>query len=82
MWPALDHLHPGLVRDWGSDRLVIGAPACGSWVAACPDGAGGWTVTAHGPREIWTEIQEAAARWQAAGSPASYRLHLEHDEDQ
>ncbi|MFD9516166.1 methyltransferase domain-containing protein [Streptomyces sp. NPDC059979] len=85
MWLALDHLHPGLVRDWSADHLVIGAPACGSWVIAGPDGAdgaGGWTVTAHGPRGIWTEIQETAARWQAAGSPASYRLHLEPDEDQ
>ncbi|UXX97367.1 hypothetical protein N7U49_46995 [Streptomyces sp. AD2-2] len=29
-WLALDHLCPGLVRNWGADQLVIGAPGCGS----------------------------------------------------
>ncbi|OEJ35128.1 hypothetical protein [Streptomyces subrutilus] len=71
-----------LVRNWAAADLVIGAPACGSWVTARPDGAGGWTVTACGPREIRAEIQDTATRWRAAGSPASYRLHLEPDGDQ
>ncbi|MFG2483386.1 protein-L-isoaspartate O-methyltransferase [Streptomyces virginiae] len=79
MWLALDHLHPGLVRNWAADDLVLGAPACGSWMTARPDGTGGWTVTACGPRDIWQEIQDTAARWQHAGSPSSYRLHLEPD---
>ncbi|MGW7439857.1 methyltransferase domain-containing protein [Streptomyces sp. NPDC054849] len=77
MWLALDHLYPGLVRKWDADHLVIGAPVCGSWVTARPGGAGAWTVAASGPREIWAEIQDTAARWQAVGSPASYRLRFE-----
>ncbi|MFF4392992.1 protein-L-isoaspartate O-methyltransferase [Streptomyces sp. NPDC001552] len=79
MWLALDHLHPGLVRNWAADHLVIGAPDCGSWVTARPDDTGRWAVTVCGPRDIWTEIQDTATRWQDAGSPASYRLHLEPD---
>ncbi|MEU9716199.1 methyltransferase domain-containing protein [Streptomyces sp. NPDC047976] len=26
LWLAVDHLHPGLVRNWAADHLVIGAP--------------------------------------------------------
>ncbi|MFJ8011084.1 methyltransferase domain-containing protein [Streptomyces sp. NPDC096339] len=79
MWLALDHLYPGLVRNWAADHLVIGAPDCGSWVAARPDDTGTWSVTVCGPRDIWAEVQDTATRWQAAGSPSSYRLHLESD---
>ncbi|GLW02562.1 hypothetical protein Slala05_61920 [Streptomyces lavendulae subsp. lavendulae] len=79
LWLALDHLHPGLVRNWAADHLVIGAPDCGSWVTARPDDSGTWTVIVCGPRDIWAEIQDTATRWQAAGSPSSYRLHLEPD---
>ncbi|MFE9468651.1 protein-L-isoaspartate O-methyltransferase [Streptomyces virginiae] len=79
MWLALDHLHPGLVRNWAADHLVIGAPDCGSWATARPDDTGTWAVTVCGPRDIWAEIQDTAARWQAAGSPSSYQLHLEPD---
>ncbi|MFB7255112.1 protein-L-isoaspartate O-methyltransferase family protein [Streptomyces nojiriensis] len=77
MWLALDHLHPGLVRNWAADHLVIGAPDCGSWVTARPGTAATWAVTVCGPRDIWSEIQDTAARWRAAGSPSSYRLHLD-----
>ncbi|MDX6761153.1 methyltransferase, partial [Streptomyces sp. F8] len=79
LWLALDHLRPGLARNRAADHLVIGAPGCGSWVTARPDGSGRWVVTSCGPRDIWAEIQDVAARWQAAGSPSSYRLHLEPD---
>ncbi|WP_261993349.1 protein-L-isoaspartate O-methyltransferase [Streptomyces sp. 3211.6] len=57
LWLALDHLHPGLVRNWAADHLVIGAPDCGSWVTARPDDSGTWTVTVCGPRDIWAEIR-------------------------
>ncbi|MCX4821342.1 protein-L-isoaspartate O-methyltransferase [Streptomyces sp. NBC_01142] len=79
MWLALDHLHPGLVRNWAADHLVIGAPACGSWLTVRPDRSGGWAFTAAGPRGIRDEIQDTAARWQAAGEPETYRLHLASD---
>ncbi|MFJ6934596.1 50S ribosomal protein L11 methyltransferase [Streptomyces sp. NPDC101132] len=79
LWLALDHLHPGLVRNWAADHLVIGAPDCGSWVTARPGGSGPWTVTGCGPRDIWAEIQDTATRWQAAGSPSSYQLHRDPD---
>ncbi|AXE75727.1 transposase [Streptomyces atratus] len=28
-----------------------------------------WNVTTHGPRDIWNELQDLAARWRAAGGP-------------
>ncbi|MEV6684726.1 methyltransferase [Streptomyces sp. NPDC051130] len=79
MWLALEHLRPGLVRNWGAGHLMVGAPGCGSWMTARPDGHGSWIVTTNGPRHIWDEIQQVAARWRAAGSPASYRLHIDAD---
>lgn len=81
-WLALNFLHPGLVRKGGTDDLVIGAPACGSWVTARPGSTGGWEVTSAGPRDIWEEIQHTAARWQAAGGPTTYRLHFDGDGQQ
>ncbi|MEU9087459.1 methyltransferase domain-containing protein [Streptomyces sp. NPDC048357] len=78
-WLACNFLNPGLVRNGGAEHLVIGAPACGSWVAARPDSTDGWEVASAGPRDIWEEIQHAAALWTAAGSPGSYRLHFGAD---
>ncbi|MGA5266246.1 GFA family protein [Streptomyces lydicamycinicus] len=78
-WLALDALHPGLVQHRGVDDLVIGAPGCGSWMAASPDGSGAYAVTAAGPRNIWTEIHQTALRWRDAGEPEVYRLDLEPD---
>ncbi|MDD9381118.1 protein-L-isoaspartate O-methyltransferase [Streptomyces sp. ZAF1911] len=78
-WLAYDALHPGAVRRAGVEHLVLGAPACGSWMTAEPAPDGAWTVRSHGPRDIWGEIQDAASRWRAAGSPASYRIHLAPD---
>lgn len=77
LWLAVAALRPGLVRNWGADHLMIGAPACGSWLTVRPGAAGTWTMTACGPRDIWDEIQTVAARWRAAGSPTSYRLCLD-----
>ncbi|MEU8434133.1 protein-L-isoaspartate O-methyltransferase [Streptomyces sp. NPDC029216] len=80
MWLALDHLRPGLVRDFGAadDELTIGAPGCGSWMRARRStGPGGREVTSRGPRDIWAEIHDVAARWRAAGSPAAYRLEFD-----
>lgn len=79
LWLALDALYPGLVRHFGHQDLAIGAPRCGSWMRARPDGTGSWEVTASGPRDIWEELQDVAARWRAAGRPAAYRLHLDAD---
>lgn len=76
LWLALQFLCPGLVRNWSADDLMIGAPACGSWLTARPDPADGWTLTTHGPRDIWHEIQHVAARWRAAGQPDAYRLEF------
>lgn len=36
-------------------------------------------MTGCGPRDIWQEIQDTAARWNKAGSPSAYRLHLDPD---
>jgi protein-L-isoaspartate O-methyltransferase len=76
LWLALQFEFPGLVRNWGADHLMIGAPACGSWLTARPDPAGGWLLAARGPRDIWDEIQQIAARWRAAGQPELYRLEF------
>ncbi|WP_063795877.1 methyltransferase domain-containing protein [Streptacidiphilus griseoplanus] len=76
LWLAVDHLRGGLVRDFTADALVIGAPVCGSWLRVTPDGHRRWTVTASGRRDIWTEIQDVAARWRAAGEPSTYRLSI------
>jgi hypothetical protein len=82
LWLALDFLYPGLVRNWGAEHLMIGAPACGSWLTASPEAAGGWTLAAHGPRDIWEEIQSVTTRWRAAGEPSIYRLHLDDGHQQ
>ncbi|MFI5986843.1 methyltransferase domain-containing protein [Streptomyces sp. NPDC051555] len=83
-WLALNFLNPGLVRNGGAEDLVIGAPACGSWVAARPDSTatGSWEVASAGPRDIWEEIQHTASRWAAAGSPGAYRLDFAADGQQ
>ncbi|MFG3026649.1 protein-L-isoaspartate O-methyltransferase [Streptomyces sp. NPDC048254] len=79
MWLALDHLYPGLVRAFGAPGLRIGSPACGSWIRVSPDGPGTSTITASGPRPIWEEIQQTAARWKAAGEPSAYGLEFDAD---
>ncbi|GGZ93038.1 protein-L-isoaspartate O-methyltransferase family protein [Streptomyces bluensis] len=78
-WLALDHLRPGLVRNFGAEHLQIGAPECGSWVRMSPNGDGMCSVTAFGPRAIWHEIEQIAARWQAAGEPDAYRIEFYAD---
>ncbi|WND40744.1 protein-L-isoaspartate O-methyltransferase (plasmid) [Streptomyces sp. BB1-1-1] len=82
MWLALDHLHPGLVRNFGADDLTIGAPECGSWMRARPVGHRRWEVTVDGPRDIWAEIHDVAERWRAAGSPDRFRLVFDEDNGQ
>ncbi|MGW0712095.1 hypothetical protein ACWD4G_40145 [Streptomyces sp. NPDC002643] len=79
MWLALDHLHPGLVRDFGAEQLRIGAPECGSWVRVDLDGDGTCSVTQCGPRAIWPEIEETVEWWRAAGEPSSYRIEFDAD---
>ncbi|MEV6081528.1 hypothetical protein AB0L80_41560 [Streptomyces sp. NPDC052069] len=79
-WPAADHCPGGaLVRDFGAEHLVIGAPACGSWMCAGRVGPQAWSVTAQGPRDIWTELQDLAVRWRAADSPGRYHLDFGPD---
>ncbi|MEU6353609.1 methyltransferase domain-containing protein [Streptomyces sp. NPDC047072] len=78
-WLAADHLLGGLVRDFGSEHLAIGAPNCGSWMRAEPVGHRRWSVTVQGPRDIWKEIQDLADRWRAARSPDRYRLSFDAD---
>lgn len=82
MWLALDALYPGLVRHFGAEDLTIGAPECGSWMRVRAVGHRRWDVTTCGPRDIWAEVQDAAARWRTAGEPAAYRLHLDTDDAQ
>ncbi|MGP4087832.1 protein-L-isoaspartate O-methyltransferase family protein [Streptomyces sp. KR55] len=78
-WLALDRLRPGLVRNFGAEHLQIGAPECGSWVRVSPDGDGMCSVTEFGPRAIWHEIEQIAARWRAAGEPDAYRIEFDAD---
>ncbi|MGM9379284.1 MULTISPECIES: protein-L-isoaspartate O-methyltransferase family protein [Streptomyces] len=79
-WLAADHLlGGGLVRDFGSEHLAIGAPGCGSWMRVEPVGHRRWSVTVQGPRDIWKEIQDLADRWRAARSPDRYRLYFDAD---
>ncbi|WP_256220614.1 protein-L-isoaspartate O-methyltransferase [Streptomyces sp. CC53] len=82
MWLALDALYPGLVRHFGAEDLTIGAPHCRSWMRVRAAGHRRWDVTTCGPRDIWAEIQDAAARWREAGEPAAYRIHLDTDDVQ
>lgn len=78
LWLAADHLlGGGLVRDFGAEHLVIGAPGCGSWLRVELVGHRRWNVVTHGPRDIWREIQDLAALRRAAGSPDRYRLFFE-----
>ncbi|MEU9744713.1 protein-L-isoaspartate O-methyltransferase family protein [Streptomyces niveus] len=79
LWLAADHLLGGLVRDFGAEHLVIGAPGCGSWLRVEPVSDRRWNITTRGPRDIWKEVQDLAARWRAAGSPSRYRLHIDSD---
>ncbi|MFD7537507.1 protein-L-isoaspartate O-methyltransferase [Streptomyces sp. NPDC059819] len=79
LWLAADHLLGGLVRDFGAEYLAIGAPGCGSWLRVQPVSHSRWDVTTQGPRDIWKELQDLAARWRAAGSPSRYRLLFEPD---
>ncbi|WP_405814194.1 protein-L-isoaspartate O-methyltransferase [Streptomyces sp. NBC_01390] len=81
-WLALGHLRPGLVRNFGAARMEIGAPEDDSWIRVSPDGEGTCTVTEFGPRAIWPEIEEIAARWRAAGEPATYRIEFDPDRSQ
>lgn len=77
-WIMFDTVHPGAVRRTHTDeQLVIGAPACRSWVSAAPATGGQWAVSSCGPRDIWAEIQDTAARWRAAGSLDTYRIHFD-----
>ncbi|MFD5805915.1 protein-L-isoaspartate O-methyltransferase family protein [Streptomyces sp. NPDC127020] len=76
-WLAADNLLGGLVRDFGAEHLVIGAPGCGSWMRVEPAGQRHWSVTVNGPRDIWHEIQDLADRWRAAHSPDRYRLFFD-----
>ncbi len=79
-WLAADHLlGGGLVRDFGAEHVVIGAPGCGSWMRAEAVGHRRWSVTVNGPRDIWKEIQDLADRWRAARSPDRYRLLFDAD---
>lgn len=55
---GLDHLHPGFVRNWAADHLVIGAPGCGSWATARPDDTG--TCILHGDKAALTSPRERA----------------------
>ncbi|MFD9771680.1 methyltransferase domain-containing protein [[Kitasatospora] papulosa] len=82
MWLALDHLYPGLVRDFGAEGLTIGAPECRSWMRVRPVGHRRWDVTTSGPRDIWAEIQDVAGRWRAAGEPDIFRLRFDADGSQ
>lgn len=79
LWVAVDHLLGGLVRDFSSEHLLIGAPGCGSWLRAEPAGRSRWDITTHGARDIWKEIQDLAVRWKAVGSPNTYHLDFEPD---
>lgn len=83
LWLAADHLLGGtLVRDFTPDHLAIGAPNCGSWLRVEPIGAQRWNVTTTGPRDLWKEIQDLAARWRAVGSPDRYQLSFHADSTQ
>ena len=62
--------------------MIIGAPGCGSWLRVEPAGHRCWSVTAHGPRDIWKEIQDLTALWREAGSPDRYRLSFGPDGEQ
>ncbi|WP_055522861.1 protein-L-isoaspartate O-methyltransferase family protein [Streptomyces graminilatus] len=80
LWLAADHLLGGnLVRDFTAEHLAIGAPGCGSWLRVEPVTAHRWNVTIAGPRDLWKEIQDLAARWRAAGSPDRYQLAFTAD---
>ncbi|MFE0136186.1 protein-L-isoaspartate O-methyltransferase [Streptomyces sp. NPDC059037] len=80
LWLAVDHLLGGLEQYFDDEQLLVGAPACGSWMLVRPDGYHRWAVTTSGPRDIWKEIQSVATRWRAAGRPSVYRLHVDGHE--
>lgn len=80
LWLAVDHLlGGGLVRDFSTEHLAVGAPGCGSWLRVEPVGHRRWDVITNGPRDIWKEIQDLTALWRAAGCPDRYRLSFGPD---
>ncbi|MFJ9613474.1 protein-L-isoaspartate O-methyltransferase family protein [Streptomyces noursei] len=79
LWLALDHLAPGLVRDYQAEHLTLVAPDENSWVVVRPAADGNWMAESVGDRLIWAEVEEVHARWVAAGEPTSYRLEIAAD---
>lgn len=72
-WLAAAYLAPGLVRDFQAETMTIVAPEDDSWAVAGP---GDGTVRVHGPRDVWAELEEVHARWEAAGRPEMYHADL------
>lgn len=79
LWLALDHLVPGLVRDYQAEHLTLIAPDEDSWVVVRPTVGGGWMTESVGARPIWDQVEEVHARWVTAGRPTSYRLDIAAD---
>ncbi|MFF0476582.1 methyltransferase [Streptomyces sp. NPDC004284] len=75
-WLAAAYLAPGLVRDFQAETMTIVAPEDDSWAVAGP---GDGTVHVHGPRDVWTELEDLYARWVRADRPDTYRLDLSDD---
>ncbi|MFF4715251.1 methyltransferase domain-containing protein [Streptomyces eurythermus] len=72
-WLAAAYLAPGLVRDFQAETMTIVAPEDDSWAVAGP---GDGTVRVHGPRDVWAELEDVHARWEAAGRPETYHVDL------
>ncbi|KUN02086.1 hypothetical protein AQI95_28830 [Streptomyces yokosukanensis] len=73
---ARAHMAPGLVRDFQADTMTIVAPDDDSWAVADPDGT---TVRAHGPRDVWAELEDVHAHWVRAGRPSAFRVDVPED---
>ncbi|BAU88080.1 protein-L-isoaspartate O-methyltransferase 1 [Streptomyces laurentii] len=72
-WLAAAYLAPGLVRDFQPTTMTVVAPEDDSWAVAGP---GNGTVRVHGPRDVWAELEDVHARWEAAGRPKRYHVEL------
>ncbi|MEW1870454.1 methyltransferase [Streptomyces caelestis] len=72
-WLAAAYLVPGTVRDFQAETMTIVAPEDDSWAVVGP---GDGTVRIHGPRDVWAELEDLHARWEAAGRPERYTVDL------
>ncbi|MEV2276044.1 methyltransferase domain-containing protein [Nocardiopsis sp. NPDC049922] len=80
---ALSVLLPGVLLtnwEWGEDRGTLRDPASVSYASASGTGLGGSAEAMQvGPRDLWSELEDAYRTWLKWGSPGVERLGVTVD---